>query len=254
MDVICNYMSILQSRSVFFLIAILLSSCHQDPKISAANSARDTIFSRFLRMVDTLPYYDTSNLNFRFLKAYKENDTSSLKELSVYIHDARITPWMHKYLKPCAVNVEFDTLTADEAYKFSYESAFCQYYTIANIARRGNIIKASAIVYINASKLDSLPCRVFQQYETEIDSASWAKFRNEILVGDFWGLKEDNEYRGTDGNSLDVQGYKKDFKGNLSVQPRKCYVSRWSSSMDNLARPFMMLLRFCKNLRRLFKT
>jgi len=239
-------MSVLQSRLVIFLIALLLNSCRQDLNKNAANSTRDTILSSFLRMVDTLPYYDTSNLNFRLLKAYKENDTSNLKELSDYIHRTTTIPWMHKYLKPCAVNVEFDTLTADEAYKFSYESSFCQYYTIANIVKRGNKIKVTSTVYKNASIMDSLPCTITQQHETEIDSASWAKFQNQILVVDFWGMKEDNEYHGSDGSSLDMQGYQKDFRGNRSILPRRWHVSRWSRSMDNLLRPFLTLLGFCK--------
>lgn len=197
-------------------------------------------------MVDTLPYYDTTNLNFKLLKAYKQNDTSNLKEIADYIHRTSTTPWMHDYLKPCAINVEFDTLTADEAYKFSYESSFCEYYTIASITQRGNRIKAIATVYKNASKIDSIPCTIVQQYETNIDSASWVKFQEAIFAVDFWGLKEDNEYHGVDGSSLDVQGYQKNFKGSRNIESKRCYVSRWSRSMDNLLGPFLMLLQFCK--------
>jgi hypothetical protein len=197
-------------------------------------------------MVDSLPYYDTSNQNFRLLKAYKEDDTSTLKLLTDYIDGTSSTPWMHDYLKPCAINVEFDTLTADEAYKFSYESSFCEYYTIANIVQRGSKIMAATTVYKNASKLDSLPCTIVQQYETEIDSATWVKFQEQILIADFWGSTEDNEYHGNDGSSLDIQGYRKYFRGNRDVRPRRHYVSRWSRSMDKLLQPLIMLLRFCK--------
>lgn len=197
-------------------------------------------------MVDTLPYYDTTNLNFKLLKAFNQNDTSNLEQIINYIDRTSTTPWMHAYLKPCAINVEFDILTADEAYKFSYESSFCEYYTIATITQRGNKIKAIATVYKNASAMDSTPCTIAQQHEAEIDSASWVKFQEAIFATDFWGLKEDNEYHGVDGSSLDVQGYQRSFKWNRSIQSRRCYVSRWSRSMDNLLGPFMMLLRICK--------
>lgn len=197
-------------------------------------------------MVDTLPYYDTTNLNYKILKAFKQNDTSNLEQIVSYINRTSTTPWMHAYLKPCAINVEFDTLTADEAYKFSYESSFCQYYTVATITQRGNKIKANATVYKNASAMDSTPCTIAQQYETEIDSASWVKFQEAIFAADFWGLKEDNEYHGVDGSSLDVQGYQKIFRWNQRIGSKRSYVSRWSGSYDNLLGPFMMLLRFCK--------
>lgn len=242
-------MRTLQFKIIFFLVTVLLCSCNENSPQTKVTSTRDTLLSNFLKMVDTLPYYDTANLNFKLLRAYKENDTSDLEEIVGYINRTSTTPWMHAYLKPCAVNVEFDTLTADEAYKFSYESSFCQYYTIATITQRGNKIKASAKVYKNSDRMDSIPCSIAQEYETEIDSASWVKFQEAIFAVDFWGLKEDNEYHGNDGSSLDVQGYQKDYKWSRNMQSmesRRCYVSRWSRSMDNLLRPFLMLLRFCK--------
>jgi hypothetical protein len=239
-------MSVYQFRLVIFLVALLLNSCRQDLKKKQVYSPRDTLLSSFFKMVDTLPYYDTSNLNFQLLRAYMDNDTSNLKELAGYVHVTSTTPWMHKYLKPCAINMEFDTLMADEAYKFSYESSFCEYYTVANIVQRGSKIRANATVYKNAFEMDSLPCTIIQEYETEIDSVSWARFQEEMVAADFWGSKEDNEYRGIDGSSLGVQGYQKYSMGNRSVQPRRNYVSRWSRSMDNLLTPFMTLLRLCK--------
>jgi hypothetical protein len=239
-------MRVLHFKIAFFLVAVLLCSCHQPSNQNNSNSIRDTLLTSFFKMIDTLPYYDTTNLNFKLLKAFKENDTSNLEEITDYIHRTSTTPWMHDYLKPCAVNMEFDTLTADEAYKFSYESSFCEYYTIATITQRGNKVKVNVTVYKNASKLDLIPCTIAQQYETEIDSTSWTKFQEVIFAVDFWGLKEDNEYHGNDGSSLDVQGYQKYFKGNRNIQPRRSYVSRWSRSMDNLLGPFLMLLRFCK--------
>lgn len=230
----------------YLMITALLFSCRQGSIQPTITNTRDTLLSKFLNMVDTLPYYDTTNLNFKLLKAYKENDTSNLEKIVSYIKQRSTTPWMHAYLKPCAINVAFDTLTADEAYKFSYESAFCDYYTIASIIQRGNKVKAVTTVFKNASAMDSLPCTIVQQYETIIDSTAWVKFQEAIFAADFWGLKEDNEYHGFDGSSLAVQGYQKKFKSNQHIQSRRAYVSRWSNSMDNLLEPFMILLRLCK--------
>lgn len=239
-------MRILQYKILFFLSVVILCSCGQNSNRTNSISGRDTLLSSFFKMVDTLPYYDTTNPNFKLLRAYSENDTSSMEKIVNYIHRRSTTPWMHDYLKPCAINIEFDTITADEAYKFSYESSFCEYYTIASITQRGNRVKAIATVYKNASGSDSIPCTIAQEYETDIDSASWVKFQEAIFAADFWGLKEDNEYHGVDGSSLDVQGYQKNFKWNQSIQSKRSYVSRWSRSMDNLLQPFLMLLRFCK--------
>lgn len=231
---------------VLFSVAAFYYSCGESSTQPAMRLTRDALLGKFLTMVDTMPYYDTTNLNFKILKAFEENDTTEIEEITSYINRTSTTPWMHSYLKSCAINKEFDTLTADEAYKFSYESSFCSFYTIANIIRRENMIIANVTVYENASKMDSLPCSIVQQYETEVDSLFWIKFQEAIFAADFWGLKERNDSRGVDGSSLDVQGYQKDFKGMPFIQPKRVYVSRWSNSMDNLLNPFMMILRLCK--------
>jgi hypothetical protein len=154
-----------------------------------------------------------------------------------------VKPWMNRYLKPCAINKEFDTLKADEAYRFVYESSFCQYFTVATIIQRGKKITVNAIVYKNASVTDSIPCTIAQQNEITLDSSSWDKFQNAIMYADFWGLKEDNGNHGVDGSSLDVLGYQKSFEYGAE---KRSYVTRWSGSLDGLLVPFMMLLRFCK--------
>ncbi len=235
-----------QIKIIILLVVPLLYSCRPISNQDNSTVSRDTLLSNFLKMVDTLPYYDTTNLNFKLLKFYQENDTSNLKKIVGSIHNRSTIPWMHAYLKPCAINTEFDTLTADESYKFSYESSFCQYYTIATITQRGSSVKAVATVYLNVSNMDSIPCKIVQQYETDVDSTYWVKFRDAIFVSDFWGLKEDNDYHGTDGSSLDVQGFKKGYTYNRNINSKRSYVSRWSRSMDNLLDPFLMLLRICK--------
>ncbi len=160
-----------------------------------------------------------------------------------YLKVRDIKPWMNRYLKSCAKNQEFDTLKADEAYKFVYESSFCHYFTVATITQNGNKIIARTIVYENASLMDSTPCTIAQQNEIILDSISWEKFQYELRNSDFWGLKEDNGSRGVDGSSLDVLGYQKSFEG---MGERRSYVTRWSGSLDRLLEPFMLILRFCK--------
>jgi len=227
----------------FILFALILYSCNRNPNPAISKVKKDTILNSFFSMVDTLPYYDTNNIDFKFLKAYKENDTLGLKSIIDYVQVRSVKPWMNRFLKPCAKNQEFDTLKADEAYRFVYESSFCQYFTVATIIKTGKNIKVNAFVYENASLMDSTPCTIAQQNEITLDSASWEKFQGAILDTDFWGLKEDNGYHGVDGSSLDVLGYQKSLRG---MGERRSYVTRWSRSMDNLLEPFIMLLRICK--------
>jgi hypothetical protein len=227
----------------FIFFEVFIYSCNRNSKPNTSNATKDSVLSGFFKMVDTLPYYDTNNIDFKFLKAYKNNDTLGLTSIINYIQVRNVKPWMNSYLKPCAKNQEFDTLKADEAYRFVYESSFCPYFTVVTIIQTGDKIKATAIVYENASLMDSIPCTIAQQNEVMLDSISWEKFQDNILATDFWGLKEDNDYHGVDGSSLDVLGYQKSYRG---LGERRSYVTRWSRSMDRLLEPFMMLLRLCK--------
>jgi hypothetical protein len=58
----------------------------------------------------------------------------------------------------------------------------------------------------------------------------WNDLTFKIRQADFWGLKNDNEYRGDDGNDLTVLGYSKSGKYESSH-----YVHRWTNTTLNNA-------------------
>jgi hypothetical protein len=239
----------LQSILIYLLVAIFTYSCSQKPLSNNPSGKKDSLLNSFFKMVDTLPYYDTNNIDYRLLKAYKENDTLSLSIIINYLGNKNVKPWMNSYLKPCAKNQEFDTLKADEAYRFFYESSFCPYFTVATIIQSNNIVKANVVVYKNAEAMDSIPCTIAQHNEITVDSISWSKFKDVMFNTDFWGSKEDNGIHGVDGSTLEVMGYKnsvREMKGVILRGPKRSYISRWSRSMDRYLDPFMLLLKFCK--------
>ena len=230
----------------YFAIAVLLSTCDKKTPTDSSTNTRDIILNEFLKSIDSMPYYDTSNINYKFLRAYKENDTLRLKKLNVRSKGANVIPWTKKYLDPCANKNDFDTLTADEAYRFEFYSYMCEYFTVATITQRGGFVKASSVVYKNAFRSDSLPCSIAQQNEIHIDNATWLDFKDILFYTDFWGLKEYNNYDGLDGSTLTVLGYQKMFKSMEGSGPNRAHVFRWSRSMDGLTAPFLMILRVCK--------
>ena len=233
-------------RLIFLLITIIAYSCEENENSNKGSlETRDSMLTAFFNMVDTLPYYDTNNLDYRFLKAYRQNDTKTSISIINYLQNTSVKPWMNSYIKPCARNTQFDTLKVEEAYSFFYQSWFCEYYTIATITGNDNNIKATVVVYKNASLTDSLPCTIAEQNAVVINSRAWEKFKEAILVSDFWGLKENSDQDLLDGSSLEVLGYKNNYTSMRGISERRGSVSRSSRAMERLTDPYLMLLKFC---------
>jgi len=225
------------------LFLFLLFSCNSNNSPRPNYATRDSLLKRHFSMVDTMPYYDTTNVDFKFLKAYSINDTTTLKELQKYLDNINTKAQWELDSDSCIKLKKFVDLEADEAYRFEYRAAFCQSLTTATIIKSGNLIRVNCIVYQPAFFFDSTSCKLIEQKETVLDSISWDKFQSSMNACDFWGLKEDNGHHGNDGNTLKVYGYQRALQWNPE---RRSYVSRWSRSMDNLLSSFIMLLRFCK--------
>jgi len=236
-------MRALHSKLVLFLIAILLYSCHQDLNHNKSISTRDSILNQYLKVIDTLPYYDTANQDYQFLRAYALNDTSTLKNIRDYHTRFKTIPWIDYYLDSSATSQDFSKLNADEAYSFGYYASFCPYYTVTTIFKSGEVIKINSIVYQNADSYDSIPCKIVEQTMLTVDSLSWEKFKESLEVADFWGLKEDNGYHGVDGSSLNILGFQKVGRGH---KERRAYVTRWNPHNLSITGSFIMLLRFSK--------
>jgi len=194
-------------------------------------------------MTDTIPYYDTSTIDYKLLKAYYKNDTLNLKKLQEYAARVNTKLKWEQDLDSCIDEVKFEDIKSDEAYRFVYSSAFCPYTTLITIIRYGDSFSLRSIVYQYA--WDSTPCKIVDKSSINIDSASWDKFQESLIVADFWGLKQDNGKHGLDGSTLEIYGFKKGT--NIQWNPDKStFISRWSPGYAAIFHCFSLLLKFSK--------
>lgn len=63
-------------------------------------------------MVDTLPYYDTSTIEFKLLKAYSLNDTNTLKNLIEHLENINTKLGYQINLDSCVKQQEFKNIHA----------------------------------------------------------------------------------------------------------------------------------------------
>lgn len=194
-------------------------------------------------MVDTLPYYDTSTIEFKLLKAYSLNDTNTLKNLIEHLENINTKLGYQINLDSCVKQQEFKNIHAEEKYRFNYSSAFCPYTTSTTIIKYKDSTVLNTIVYQYAR--DTLPFKIIDQSAISIDSLSWDKFQESLEVADFWGLKPDNGKHSVDGSTLEVYGFKKGTNAEWNPDKSK-FIERWSPEYNSILNSFILLLKFSK--------
>ena len=197
------------TRIIFIVLAFTFFnySCKTDTSSQTNYSAKDSILEKYISIVDTMPYYDTSTIEFKLLKAYSSNDTNTLKKLVGHLEIMNTKLDWQISLDSCVKQQAFEDISAEEKYRFNYSSAFCPYTTSTTIIKYKDSTVLNTIVYQYA--WDTLPCKIIDKSTISIDSPSWDKFQESLEGADFWGLKPDNGKHGVDGSTLEVYGFKK---------------------------------------------
>lgn len=204
---------------------------------------KDSILKRYLTIIDTLPYYDTTTNEYKILRAYNFNDTGKLKTILEYTKGSSRKPEWEINMDSCVKQTAFKDLKSEEAYRFNYSAAFCPFHTSATIAKYKDSIILETIVYQHA--WDTTPCKVIGRTSIDVDSLSWAKFQESLTTADLWGLKRYNERRGADGDNLDIYGFRKGT--NAQWNPDKStFVSRWDPASTPILDCFVLLLKYSK--------
>ncbi|MGC4104051.1 hypothetical protein [Ferruginibacter sp.] len=210
-----------------FLSLVIITSCTQKCNDQLKYSIRDTVLKQHLAELDSLPYYDTTDINYKVLKAYQNNDTTFFKNLIVQIKKQKEYSHYGSLMDDCIHQPELNDLGADEAYRFIFLSAFCIEPINVTVTKKGDSANLHFLLY--QGQYDTIPCKIESEYDKKLTSAQWEEFSNKLFQADIWGLKRDNGMHGVDGSSITFIGY---VKGNPSFnRPDKfCYVSRWEFS------------------------
>ena len=231
-----------------FLIALLLPiivfSCKTTPAVhKTEQDTRDSLLKRYFVKLDSLPFHDTTTIDYKLLKAYYFKEDSILKMLQGNFDRINTKSDWQINLDSCVRQDTFKDIKVEEVYRFVYRSAFCPYRTSVTIKKNKDSIVLNTLVFQYA--WDNRPCIVIEQHSTQVDSLNWDKFQQSLQVADFWGAKEDNGDHGVDGSTLEVYGF---IKGSGSYwNPDKSnYISRWCPGLLPIMESFGQLLKLSK--------
>ena len=226
--------------AIFFID--LFTSCNNRADNSIKYSLRDSVTKKHLEWVDSSTYSDTTDINYKVLKAYLANDTFFFKKLNADIEKERKKKQRYEINDSCIHQATLQALNADEAYRFVYTAVFCQYKLNVTISKTGNTSNIHYII-LQDVWLNNI-CKVINEYDKKITEKDWENFSQLMEKADFWGLKSTNGVQGLDGSTLNTTGFTKGYRTSES-NPKYNYVHRWGYS--TLSAPFSFVLKLSGN-------
>lgn len=202
---------------ILLFLVIALTACRQNPK----NNYRDTVLSKFIQMADSSGRYDSTEKEYRLLKAYLKNDVTTLQQIDRMIEDEMNKRPNWKLWNSDLPVPRMNELNAREAYRFVFSVNDGSDYECITLAHQDSIIDLHYLYFQRN--------RVFPKFSTitefnrPISTEQWNEVANALDDTDFEGMKNDKEHRGKDGNDLTVISYRKTGDGEFSH-----LVHRWA--------------------------
>ena len=238
--------------SAFILLLLICCNSQTPPKAKA--DFKDSMIKEFLTRIDSSEFYDTTNFNYKILKAYVNDDTGFLKNLANDWKSFNAERIKYPDLDTCTHLKRLSELNVDEVYRFSHRESFCFYSQSVTISRIGDSVflhyleysfhdEGKIVEYRDKSGLKQIGpgCKVEKEFYRKLEIGDWNKLDKKIKEADYWGLKENNFRLGFDGSSWRIDGYVK--RPRYITGQRVHSVYRWSpqNSFEELGRMFMKL-------------
>lgn len=224
------------------LLVILSISCNTKSQKIDDHSLIDSILVKHFKAVESAEDFDSTDINYKVLKAYVNNDIIFLKNRGADIVDNERNNEQWQFLDSCIHQPKIQSLPVDEAYRFVYLAGFCPYKINVTVSRKGDSSNLHFILY--QYKWDTADCRIISEYDKAISPKNWKEIIESLNECDFWGLKKDNGVHGVDGSTLTVTGFRQ--RDSLFNSPAKFnYVYRWSPY--GLSGPFQLILKLSGN-------
>jgi hypothetical protein len=229
---------------LFITLALLtlIISCERADNGLKTYSLRDAVTKEHLQSLDSLEYADTTDINYKVLKAYLANDTAFFSKLKSDIDKINKNKQRYKDNDSCIHQKPLQQLNADEAYRFVYTASFCDKKLNVTVTRNAGSANIHFILYQDVWLHDE--CKVISEYDKKISAKNWKDFSQIMDKSDFWGLKSTNGRDGLDGSTLIVTGFTNGY-GTHEIKPKYSYVYRWGYS--TLSEPFEFILKLSGN-------
>ncbi len=117
-------------------LAFFLVCCKEVDVPKPQINFKDSLINEYLIQVDSLEFYDTTNYDFKILKAYSKNDKAFFQQMQKDIDYEREHGILNSALDSCVQLKKLSDLDVDEAYRFKHSESFCFYNQFVTIDRK----------------------------------------------------------------------------------------------------------------------
>lgn len=242
-------------QKILLVLFIFLISCKEKATISKTPANfPDSIIKEYLAQTDSLEFYDTTDYDFRVLKAYSKKDTGFFRKMQKDIEDARRYRGKNSLIDSCFTLKKLSDLNVDEVYRFLHSESFCFYNQFVTISRKGNSIllhyleisfgpDGKVIEYQNknGNKKIGPGCKVEKEFSRLLNTKDWELLERSLENADYWLLKERQLHGCCDGSFWTIDGYVRKPLYYTGQQVHSVY--RWSpqNAFADLGKLFMKL-------------
>lgn len=235
-----------ESILAFSLCTLLLSSCKKkvNPQVNI-DKTKNALVNEYLRLNDSLVFFDTTEMEFLILKTYMKNDTERLK--------SHIERFGERYFQKDTLLLRYFLTSPkrlsdydfDEAYRYLYFAPFSGLEYFIVIGRKDTVVTMD-FQWNKKRKFDLTISEPTDRIKVTLTRKDWNEFKNAINYADFWGMQYENYKFGFDGSALYVSGYISEscWQG----RPLNKTIYRWNADQTAIFEPLMILLSKSRQL------
>jgi hypothetical protein len=207
-------------RQIFNISLLLLFFACKTKNESAPKQAyKDSVLKQYVDYTSQLPYFfDKSNYDYRFLKAYYTNDTAFLKKASddIAVSDQKKSDG---FPDSCRRHPVIEKLNVDYVYQLDYSESFCNLAYYFTITKNKDIIILQSVIYQGDNNTKS--CKAVRQDSIKLTQQNWDDFMQSIQFADFWGLNQYKKFGCCDGDFLTVKAIERNWQDHSIVDQHK---------------------------------
>lgn len=214
----------------YLLLSVLLIQLYACGNNSNTYLLRDSVTRKYLSVIDTSGQYDTSETNYKVLKAYISNDTLFFQQFQHNVDKNNIRVRDNWDLWDSDIPlIKLQNLNVDEAYRFIFSVVTSPSYYVVTITKHQDYIKLHYTHFIR-DDINYTPPKIISSDSAVLQANQWDELIYKLQTADFWGLKKENNRRGHDGSDLTVIGYRKQTHG--SIKPYNFVHRFYNSTLD----------------------
>jgi len=233
----CYYLRLFLVRLYVIVILFTFIACKNSQEKSLPFNNKDSVIRKHLNKLSQNGFYDTSELNYKIINAYANNDTSFFIALNKMIDSTDKDLGGTSPIDSCVHLKKLNGYDADGVYRVWHRQTFCDYGQVITIWKKNKQILlhyveygandyGKEVTYTDRNGIRSIGpgCKIVDEFVKELKPEDWENLEDKIQQASFWELKQNYPSYTLDGSFWKIDAYVKSFFSDYN--PRAYSVTR----------------------------